>query len=78
LAGRKTRPPLNFLWRGCWHGSPGSFPSPGTRNPDHLTENLGAINVQLTPAEHAELDAAFSKLSVRGGRMNEMQMKVVE
>jgi aryl-alcohol dehydrogenase-like predicted oxidoreductase len=53
-------------------------PIPGTRNPDHLTENLGAINVQLAPAELAELDAAFSKLSVRGGRMNEMQMKVVE
>jgi hypothetical protein len=39
---------------------------------------LGAINVQLTLAELAELDAAFSKLSVHGGRMNEMQMTIVE
>ena len=57
---------------------PWIVPIPGTRNPDHLNENLGAINVQLTPAELAELDTAFSKLSVHGGRMNEMQMKIVE
>jgi aryl-alcohol dehydrogenase-like predicted oxidoreductase len=51
---------------------------PGTRNMDHLNENLGAINVQLTPADLSELETAFSKLKVHGGRMNEMQMKVVD
>jgi aryl-alcohol dehydrogenase-like predicted oxidoreductase len=51
---------------------------PGTRNMDHLNENLGAINVQLTPADLSEIETAFSKLKVHGGRMNEMQMKVVD
>ena len=51
---------------------------PGTRNMDHLSENLGAINVQLTPADLSELESAFSKLKVHGGRMNEMQMQVVD
>jgi aryl-alcohol dehydrogenase-like predicted oxidoreductase len=51
---------------------------PGTRNMDHLNENLGAINVQLTPADLSELETAFSKIKVHGGRMNEMQMKVVD
>lgn len=51
---------------------------PGTRNMDHLNENLGALNVQLTPADLRELETAFSKLKVHGGRMNEMQMKVVD
>lgn len=51
---------------------------PGTRNMDHLNENLGAINIQLTPAELSELETAFSKLKVHGGRMNEMQMQVVD
>ena len=50
----------------------------GTRNVDHLNENLGALNVQLTPADLSELETAFSKLKVHGGRMNEMQMKVVD
>ena len=53
-------------------------PIPGTRNIDHLNENLGAINIQLTPDELRELDSAFSKIKVQGGRMNEEQMKVVD
>jgi aryl-alcohol dehydrogenase-like predicted oxidoreductase len=51
---------------------------PGTRNIDHLLENLGALDVQLTAAELSTLDADFSKLTVHGGRMNEMQMRAVE
>jgi aryl-alcohol dehydrogenase-like predicted oxidoreductase len=54
------------------------IPIPGTRNIDHLKENLGAINVQLTSAELREIDAAVSKIKVHGGRMNEEQMKVVD
>ncbi|PYT63563.1 MAG: hypothetical protein DMG41_32945 [Acidobacteria bacterium] len=53
-------------------------PIPGTRNIDHLSENLGAINVQLTPADLCEIDTAVSKIKVHGGRMNEEQMKVVD
>ena len=53
-------------------------PIPGTRNIDHLNENLGAINVQLTPADRRELDSAVSKIKAHGGRMNEEQMKVVD
>jgi aryl-alcohol dehydrogenase-like predicted oxidoreductase len=51
---------------------------PGTRNIDHLNENLGAINVQLTPADLSEIQTAFSAITVHGGRMNEMQMQVVD
>jgi len=53
-------------------------PIPGTRNIDHLNENVGAINVQLTPADLREIDTAVSKIQVHGGRMNEEQMKVVD
>jgi aryl-alcohol dehydrogenase-like predicted oxidoreductase len=53
-------------------------PIPGTRNPDHLRENHGASNVQLTPADLREIDAALSRLTVHGGRMNEMQMRAVD
>lgn len=51
---------------------------PGTSNIDHLNENLGAINIQLTPEELRELETDFSKIKVHGGRMNEMQMQIVE
>ena len=51
---------------------------PGTRNQDRLRENLGALEVQLTPADLADLQAKFSKLTVHGGRLNDMQMQLVE
>lgn len=53
-------------------------PIPGTRNMNHLLENLGANDVQLTPADLNDLDEAFSRITVQGGRMNEMQMQVVD
>jgi aryl-alcohol dehydrogenase-like predicted oxidoreductase len=53
-------------------------PIPGTRSMDHLNENLGAINVHLTPANLREIDTAFTNIKVYGGRMNEEQMKIVD
>ncbi len=53
-------------------------PIPGTRNIDHLTENLGAINIDLTSDDLNEIETAISKIQIHGGRMNEMQMKVVD
>jgi aryl-alcohol dehydrogenase-like predicted oxidoreductase len=41
-------------------------------------ENLGANDVQLTPADLNELDAEFITIKVQGGRMNEMQMRAVD
>ena len=57
---------------------PWIVPIPGTRNIDHLNENLEAINVQLTPAKLREIDAAFSKIKVQGGRMSEKHMRDVD
>ena len=51
---------------------------PGTRSMDHLNENLGATKVELTPADVQELETAFSAIIIHGGRMNAMQMQVVE
>ena len=53
-------------------------PIPGTRNMDHLNENLGAVHVELTPADLRELNTALSQIKVHGGRINEEQMKVVD
>ena len=58
--------------------NPWLVPIPGTRNINHLNENLGAIDVQLTPAELREIETALSKIKAHGGRMNEEQMKVVD
>lgn len=57
---------------------PWIVPIPGTRNMVHLNENFGALQVELTRADLTEIDSAFSKLTVHGGRMSEQHMRVVE
>jgi aryl-alcohol dehydrogenase-like predicted oxidoreductase len=57
---------------------PWIVPIPGTRSIEHLSENLGATQVVLTPADLREMESASSKLTVHGGRMAEKYMKDVE
>jgi len=53
-------------------------PIPGTSKPDHLHENIGAIDIHLTAHDLREIDLELSGISVHGGRMNEEQMRVVD
>jgi aryl-alcohol dehydrogenase-like predicted oxidoreductase len=57
---------------------PWIVPIPGTRSVDHLKENLGAVNVQLTSSDLHEIETALSKIKVHGGRMNKIQMEQVD
>ena len=57
---------------------PWIVPIPGTRNMNHLNENLAAVDVQLTPADLREIETVLSKIKVYGGRMNEEQMRQVD
>jgi hypothetical protein len=57
---------------------PGRSALPGTRRVDHLDQNLGAAQVELTPAEIQEIDAELSRIKVRGGRMSAQYMVEVE
>jgi aryl-alcohol dehydrogenase-like predicted oxidoreductase len=53
---------------------PWIVPIPGTGSMDHLRENIGAVNVQLTPADLREIETALSRLEIYGGRMDARQM----
>ena len=78
FAAKKNATPAQMALAWVMARKPFIVPIPGTRNMDHLGENLGAIDVQLTPADINELEIEFAKLTVDGGRMNEMQMQAVE
>src|SRR6202521_2448824 len=73
FAEKKNATPAQISLAWLLAQKPFIVPVPGTRNIDHLNENSGAINVQLTPADLREIDTAFSKSKVHGGRMNEKQ-----
>jgi len=78
FADKKNATPAQVALAWLLGQKPWIVPIPGTRNIDHLNENLGAINIQLTLADLREIDAAFAKIKVHGGRMNAEQMKVVD
>jgi aryl-alcohol dehydrogenase-like predicted oxidoreductase len=78
FADRKNATPAQISLAWLLAQKPWIVPIPGTRNIDHLEENLGAINVQLMPVDLREIDTVLSRTTVYGGRMNEEQMKVVD
>jgi aryl-alcohol dehydrogenase-like predicted oxidoreductase len=49
----------------------------GTKRRTFLQENLGALNVRLTPEDLRRLDAAFPKDAAAGARYGESAMKTV-
>ncbi len=53
------------------------IPIPGTKRRTYLDENLGALDVTLTPADLARIDAIFPKDAAAGLRYPEAMMKVV-
>ena len=56
---------------------PWIVPIPGTTKLHRLEENLGAANVELTPHDLLELDAATSSINVQGARYPEELQKLV-
>lgn len=74
---RKGATPSQIALAWLMAQKPWIVPIPGTRNMDHLRENMGAINVQLTPEDLREIEAAFSQITVHGGRMNALQMSQI-
>lgn len=78
FAAAKKVTPAQFALAWLLAQKPWIVPIPGTSKTDHLIENLGAVKVELKPADLAEIEAEFSRIKVHGGRMNEEQMKVVD
>jgi aryl-alcohol dehydrogenase-like predicted oxidoreductase len=53
------------------------FPIPGTKRLNRLEENVGALEVSLTPGELSRLDSAFPVGAAAGARYPEQAMKAV-
>jgi aryl-alcohol dehydrogenase-like predicted oxidoreductase len=67
-----TRAQIALAW--LMAQKPWIVPIPGTTKLDHSRENLSSINVNLTPEDLKDIEAAFAKITVHGGRMDAKQM----
>ena len=54
-----------------------NIPIPGTKSPTRLEENVGATDLTLSDAQVAELDAAVSRVAVRGSRYDDSGMEML-
>ena len=56
---------------------PWMVPIPGTTKLHRLEENIGAVDVELTPDDLREIDSATSQIDVLGERYSESSQKLV-
>jgi aryl-alcohol dehydrogenase-like predicted oxidoreductase len=71
IAKRKNATPAQIALAWLLAQKPWIVPIPGTRKPERLDENIGAIEVELTIDDLKEIEIASSKIMVQGTRYPE-------
>ena len=77
VAERKKAPPAQIALAWLLAQKPWIVPIPGTTKLQRLDENIGAVNIELSPDDLRELDIAASKIAVQGARYPEELQKLV-
>ena len=68
IAGEKRATPAQIALAWLLAQKPWIVPIPGSRRLERLDENLGAVNVQLTPADLGAIANAMAQITVVGNR----------
>ena len=76
IAKRKKATPAQIALAWLLAQKPWMVPIPGTTKLTRLEENIGAVSVQLTPADLRDIDATASKIAVEGARYPERLEKM--
>ncbi|MBU6477453.1 MAG: aldo/keto reductase [Xanthomonadaceae bacterium] len=76
VAERKCATPAQIALAWLLAQKPWIVPIPGTTKLHRLEENLGAADVALTADDLREIDAAVSKIAVKGARLPEAALKM--
>jgi aryl-alcohol dehydrogenase-like predicted oxidoreductase len=77
VAERKKVTPAQIALAWLLAQKPWIVPIPGTTKLQRLEENIGAVNIELSPDDLRELDIAASKIAVQGARYPEELQKLV-
>ena len=68
IAARKKATPAQIALAWLLAQKPWIVPIPGTTKLHRLEENIGALEIQLTPDDLREIESAASKITVQGAR----------
>jgi aryl-alcohol dehydrogenase-like predicted oxidoreductase len=76
IAERKGATPAQIALAWLLAQKPWIVPIPGTTKLHRLEENIGAVNVELTPDDLQEIESAAAEITVRGARYPEDLMRL--
>jgi aryl-alcohol dehydrogenase-like predicted oxidoreductase len=68
IAAQKGATPVQIALAWLLAQKPWIVPIPGSRKLERLDENIGAVAVELTPADLSEIENAMSHITVVGDR----------
>jgi len=77
FAQKKKATPAQIALAWLLAQKPWIIPIPGTTRLQRLEENIGAVNVKLSPDDLREIDSATSKIPVQGARYPEELQRMV-
>jgi aryl-alcohol dehydrogenase-like predicted oxidoreductase len=76
ISARKKATPAQIALAWVVAQKPWIVPIPGTTKLERLKENIGAVEIELTPEDLREIDFATSKITVQGARYPERLEKM--
>jgi aryl-alcohol dehydrogenase-like predicted oxidoreductase len=77
VAERKQATPAQIALAWVLAQQPWIVPIPGTTKLHRLKENIGAVEVELTPDDLREIDNAAAQITVQGARYPENMQRMV-
>jgi aryl-alcohol dehydrogenase-like predicted oxidoreductase len=78
IAARKKATPAQIALAWLLAQKAWIVPIPGTTKLHRLEENIGAVDIELTPDDLREIESAASNISVQGARYSESSQRVID
>jgi aryl-alcohol dehydrogenase-like predicted oxidoreductase len=78
IAAKKKATPAQIALAWLLARKPFIVPIPGTRRRERLEENLGAVEVHLTPDDLREIESGYSQITVHGARLSPEHMALID
>jgi aryl-alcohol dehydrogenase-like predicted oxidoreductase len=78
LAAKKKVTPAQVALGWLLAQKPWIVPIPGTTKLERLKENLGAVNLEITPEDLSEIEASRSSMKIVGERYGESSAKLID
>jgi aryl-alcohol dehydrogenase-like predicted oxidoreductase len=78
IAQRKNATPAQIALAWLLTQKPWIVPIPGTTKLHRLEENLGAVDIELTPDDLREIESAAAQITVQGARYSESSQRMID